>query len=127
MLRFPADIHFTERGLLVILKGEELNREQFLKLETSLSSEEGSLTPEQVQEARESLLYDEVTEVQLSGGKPPSGLIAKLAGDKPLTRVWLNKKAVLGLSRIAVEFYAQLPIDQVRDFLKRTPLAEKIR
>lgn len=127
MLRFPADILLTDRGVLVILKGEELNREQFLQLETTLSSEPGSLAPEQVQQARESILYDEVTEVRLSGGKPPAGLIAMLAGDKPLTRVWLNKKAVLGLSRIAVEFYAKLSADAVRELLQRTPLAEKIR
>ncbi len=127
MMRFPADIIFTDFGVLVVLKGEELNREEYLALQTTVSHDADSLTPEQVQKANESLLYSEIKDVRLSGGKEPSRWSVKLAGDKPVTRVWLTRAGFLGIPVTAVEFYAKLSIDEVLGFLQRMPLAGKIR
>ncbi len=147
--KYPADIFFTDLGVLVVVKGDDLSRKQFLELQTTISYELTSLTPEQVKQAHDSyvkwlgwsmpilggsvnvsILYDEVKDVRLTGGKQPSGWATKLklAGDKPQTRVWLTKSSrILIISPVALSFSANLSAEEVRAFLQRTPLALKVK
>lgn len=123
MARFPADVLFTDLGVLVLLKGDELRQAE---LPTTLSYESGNLAPEQVQRASESILYDEVRDVQLKEGKPPGRIAAKFGRTRPETRVWITKTR-LRLPVVVVELHVFLLGEEVRQFLQRTPLAQKIK
>lgn len=123
---FPADIVFTDLGLLVVVKGHGLMGNQAAALPTSISSEAGSLSSDQVQQAYESLPYDDVKDVRIMTGGPLGRWIEKRAG-RPVCKVCFTRRSRVGIPVVAVEFDGWMSPEEVRAFLERTPLAPKIR
>lgn len=123
---FPADVVFTDLGILVVIKGHALEWNEAAVLQTAMRTETGALAREQIQQAYESILYDDVKDVRITGGGPLGRRVEKRAG-KPASKVFITRRTRIGLPAVAVDFDCWLSTDEVRAFFERTPLASKIK